>query len=299
MELHARSATSKALYTTEILKHILSYLSGPDLIAAVDVNDFFYNCAANSPDIQEIMFLRPSNKPQQQLYRIIRYGLDSNGNHRKIFMIAFTPSALPNDQYGGVIWRCRALRLCPALRLFDSQWIRNNRAKGVCYGNKSYKDGKVAFAVRPTDVGRFGSHMFVSDPPVTKAKIHLRYEHTKTHYVVVVDHDIDMGCPLTFDAIFEEAESSIVTGCIHLGTLGKVSEDRYRWFMNNWTLVDDVTFSEVTSEHIKTFGGSFVLDLEESWMELGGVVPTEEEWETMYEVLAEEESKKQLVGPDA
>jgi hypothetical protein len=48
---------------------------------------------------------------------------------------------------------------------------------------------------------------------------------------------------------------------------------------------------------VEANGGSFYLDLEESWVHLNAAVPTAGEWETMEKALAEEEVKKKSIDP--
>lgn len=65
-------ASSRALHTTEILEHILSFLPASDLIAASNVNNLFLNCIVNSPVTQQTLFLPTSVKPSQPCYKVHR-----------------------------------------------------------------------------------------------------------------------------------------------------------------------------------------------------------------------------------
>lgn len=50
------------------------------------------------------------------------------------------------------------------------------------------------------------------------------------------------------------------------------------------------------SQYTVAHGVSFLLDCETSWMRLGAIIPSEKEWVTMRQVLAEEEARKELMG---
>ena len=189
---------------------------------------------------------------------------------------------------------CPAVRLCPALCPRESRRLQKNRAKTMV---APYEEGEFdgdeafSFTVQPSDIGRL--NMSVCDPPVIGAYIFLRYKHIGTSTgacVLYLSSCHDSG--LTFGAIFEEAKS-IASGMVWLDDDKTVmGRGRYQKFMHNSTL------EAVTAAHIKTHGGSFMLDLKASWIRLDAVVPTEEEWETMRQVLAEEEAKKKLMDPD-
>jgi hypothetical protein len=57
-------------------------------------------------------------------------------------------------------------------------------------------------------------------------------------------------------------------------------------------LLPNSSIQSVVTAHMEAHGGSFVLDLEQSWVDPHAVVPTDQEWETMYEVRARPEVKK-------
>lgn len=61
--------------------------------------------------------------------------------------------------------------------------------------------------------------------------------------------------------------------------------------------LSDTTLAAVTSEYIAIHGGSFSLDLKGSWIKLNAIISTEEEWETMRNILYEEEEKKKKMDP--
>jgi hypothetical protein len=134
--------------------------------------------------------------------------------------------------------------------------------------------------------------MLVCDPPVKNATVLLRYKHSGTSAGAFIWYLSSRGPDLTLGAIFEEAKS-VAHGmvCTDEGTDVVSGGPIQRRKCNS-------TLEAVMSAYIKTHGGSFALDLEASWIRLNAVVPTEEEWETMRQVLAEEEAKKKLMDPD-
>jgi hypothetical protein len=287
----ARSAVLKALHTTEILELILSHVPAFDLIAAANVNEFFYNCAVNSPNIQQTLFLRPSANTTPQCYRVHRSWIGSNGKVATMTTIGLTPSAgMSNNDIDQWAERCTAVRLCPALCPMDEDLLRReNIAAPTDDLRKLRRNGNQSsrFTVGPNEVRSLD--MFVCDPPVTGASIFLCYRHVVTSAMAFISYTTSQDSQLTFNSIFEGAWSA-TNGCVGLvegadvGNLGS-------------TRAFDSTLDAVTSEYIKTHGGSFELDHKVSWIKLNVIVPTEEEWETMHQVLAEEEEKKKTMSP--
>jgi hypothetical protein len=135
--------------------------------------------------------------------------------------------------------------------------------------------------------------MLVCDPSVTQATISLRYIHSETSAGVYISyHGWSKDSGFTLGAIFEKAKSvTYGSVCIDDG-VNVVSGRPINQRRCNSTL------EAVTSTYIRTHGGSFLLDLKVCYIRLLAVVPTEEEWETMRQFLAEEEAKKKLMDPD-
>jgi hypothetical protein len=281
----ARSAAQKALHTTEILEPIMSHLPGFDLIAAANVNDFFYNCAVNSPDTQQTLFLRPGVNTTPECYRVHRSWIGSSGREEKSTTIGLTPSAgMSTNDTSQWAEPCTAVRLCPALRPMDAHLLRENIATPTDDLRKLRRNGnkRILFAAGPNEVGRLD--MYACDPSVTGASICLCYRHVGTSFMIVINYTSSQIYQLTFNSIFEEAWSA-TNGTIILVEDGVMKS------------AHGTTLDAVTSEYIKSHGGSFALDFKASWIKLNVIVPTEEEWETMREVLAEEEEKKNKMHP--
>ena len=186
-----------------------------------------------------------------------------------------------------------AVRLCPALGSGEWEPPRRNRAEvlidaGPDYG--FYANDTAWFTVRPDELGRIDD-MFVSDPPAARALIFLAYKHVETSFRVSILYTSTQGSKLTFRSIFEQARS--VQGKIETKQ-GNISSRRAPLPKIFYNVTLDAVMSQYTSIH----GGSFQLDLKTCWINLKAIVPTEEEWETMRQVLAEEEEKKKLMDPD-
>jgi hypothetical protein len=140
-------------------------------------------------------------------------------------------------------------------------------------------------------MGRLGSDMFLSNPPATEACIYLRYRHTGDSFAVTIQYTSRHESTLTLDQVFKEAESA-------QGVVWLEEWDASSPYPTIRPVDEDVTLDMVTSTYIGLHGGSFLLDLQESWMQLDAIVPTEEEWETIRQVLVDEEEKKKLMDPD-
>ena len=188
----------------------MSYLFGRDLIVAVNVSEFFYNCAINSPSIQETLFLRPSTKVRPHGYKIDRTRSDSHGEEVIMSTIGLTPSAgMLSDDTGQLAVPCDFVRLCPVLYSCSCEGPKRNRPQTMV---APYEDTDICeydslgFTVRPTDMGRI--KMYVSDPPFSRAYISLCYRHVETSFGVMAAFTRTKGSPLTFDDIFEEAGST-------------------------------------------------------------------------------------------
>lgn len=275
----------KALRTTEILEIILSHVPAFDLIAATNVNDFFYNCAVNSPIIQQTMLLRSGVHSPPQCYRIHRSWTGSSGEQVRRTTLGLTPSAgMSNDDTSQWAEPCTAVRLCPALRQVDHYVARENIVTPTDDLRNLRINGNemLLFTATPIEIGRLD--MFASDPPVTGASIFLCYKHAGTSFAVYIHYANAHGSQLTFNSIFEGAWSA-TNGSIALVEGADVSGACMK-------SLSDTTLAAVTSEYIELHGGSFALDLKSSWIKLNAIVPTEAEWDTMQQILAEEEEKK-------
>jgi hypothetical protein len=283
----AGSAVSKALHTTEILELILSHVPAFDLIAAANVNYFFYNCAVNSPSIQQTLFLRSGVNTPPQCYRIRRSWTGSRGQKERSTTIGLTPSAgtSTNDSKQRAK-PCTAVRLCPALRPMDDHLLRENIATPADELRKLRRHGKerFLFTAGPNELGPLD--MFVSDPPITTANITLCCKHVKTSAMVFIDYTSADDSSVTTKSIFEGAWSA-KNGAVVLAEGTVMVKSAHA-----------TTLDEVTSEYIKIHGGSFALDFKSSSIKPNVIVPTEEEWETMRQILAEEEEKKKKMHPD-
>lgn len=280
----------KALRTPEILELILSHVPAFDLIAASNVNDFFYNCAVNSPSIQKTVILHSGVHAPPQCYRIHRSWTGSDGRTVTRTTIGLTPSAgMSSDDTMQWAEPCTAVRLSPALRHIDHYVARENIAtptddlrKLRLYGNET-----LHFTVGLIEIGRLD--MLVSDPPVTGANICLCYRHDRTSATVNINYASAPDPQVTLESIFKEAWSA-TDGFIFLvegADVGGASTKS----------LSDTTLDAVISEYIENHGGSFALDLKGSWTKLNAITPTEEEWETMRQILAEEEVKKKRMDP--
>lgn len=210
-------------------------------------------------------------------------------------MIGLTPSAgMLHDDDSQWARTCRVVRLCPALRPRETKQRQRNRAKIMVSTSREPDfdgDEESSFTVQPNEIGHLD--IFISDPPIAGANVFPRYKHIGTScWAYVVCPTAYRASGLTIGAVFEQAKSTTYSS-VWLDVGGDVPGQGCVWKMMRKS-----TLNAVTSAYIKTYGGSFVLDLEASSIRLYAIVPTEEEWETMRQVLAEEEKKKKLMDPD-
>jgi hypothetical protein len=210
----------------------------------------------------------------------------------KMTTIGLTPSAgMATDDTGQWAEPCTAVRLCPALRLDDDEITRENRAASTGAIRKVGLHGneKLSFVAGPNEIGRV--NMFISDPSTHSASILLCYRHVETSSTICIHYTSARDVPLTFPAIFEGARSA-TNGFISLkANQASKSESLPKRLYKG-------ALDAMTSEHSKIHGGSFELDLKNCSIKLNNaIVPTEEEWETMRQVLAEEEEKKKKMDP--
>lgn len=281
---------SKALHTTEILELILSHVPAFDLIAAANVNDLFYNCAVNSPIIQQTLLLRSGINAPPQCYRIHRSWTGSDGREVRSATNGLAPSAgMSSDDNMPWAEPCTAMRLCPALGPLDYYAARENigTPSDGLHNLRLYGNAMLVFTAAPVEVGRLD--MFVSSPPVTGVSIFLCYRHVRTPAMVIINYTSAHDCPLTFNSIFEGAWSATN------GSIVLVEGADVRGPGVSTIFTSDTTLDAVTSEYIEDHGGSFALDLKRSWIKLNAIVPTEEEREAMRETLSEEEKKKKKI----
>ena len=278
---------SMALYTTEILENIRSCLSALELIAAVNANDLFYKCAVNSPKLQDILCLRSGTKTRPQCYEIMRNRRDCRGFLGYMGTIGLTPCAgmLQDDSYQAAR-PIPTVRLSPALCLIRNETERDNRTKTLVTPDENSEFSRcdmVSLTIQPADLGRIGFEMFLCDPPAHAAFLRLCYRHTETSFEMHVYHDSEKDSPLVLGTLLEEARSAE----------GRVFSESG---MND-SIAREHSIDAIASQFIKAYGGSFLLDLKQSWVMLYTIAPTEEEWETMRNVLVEEEAKRELMDP--
>lgn len=153
----ARSAVSKALHTREVLALIISHRTTFDLIAAANANDFFYNCAVDSPIIQQALLLRSGVNTSPQCYRLYRSWTGNLGSQVRTREIGLTPSAgMSSDDTDQSAEPCTAVRLCPALRPMDAHLLRENIATPTDDLRKLRFNGneRLLFTAGPSEVGR-------------------------------------------------------------------------------------------------------------------------------------------------
>jgi hypothetical protein len=112
--------------------------------------------------------------------------------------------------------------------------------------------------------------MLLSNPPATEAVIYLRYRHTGDSFAVTIQYTSRHESTLTFDEVFKEAETA-------KGVMWLEGWDVSSPFPTIRPVDEDVMLDMVTSTYIGIYGGSFLLDLQESWMQLDAIVPMEEE----------------------
>jgi len=141
-------------------------------------------------------------------------------------------------------------------------------------------------------MGRIGSDMLLSDPPTNEANVYLCYRHTETSYTVSIQYHSKNDFPLTYGALFEAKTAEAAEGTMRIMQSDSVTRQSV-----SSVPVNDVALDDLMSQYTKAHGGFFLLDLEASLVLLNAIVPTEEEWETMGQVLAEEEEKKNLMDP--
>jgi hypothetical protein len=219
--------------------------------------------------------------------------MGSQGWEVRTTTLGLTPSAgMASDDTRQWAEACNAVRPCPALRLNDHDITRENRATSTGALRKVGLHGneKLSFIAGPNEIGRVD--MFISDPPTHSASILLCYKHVETSSTICIHYTSARDVPLTFPAIFEGARTA-TNGLISFtekqaSKSGSLSKRLYKGALD-----------AVTSEYLEIHGGSFELDLKNCSIKLNNaIVPTEEEWETMRQVLAEEEEKKKKMDPD-
>jgi hypothetical protein len=226
-----------------------------------------------------------------QCYQVNRTRIDDYGREVKIGTLGLTPTAgmLKDDIDQWAVPR-DVLRLCPALQL--KYRPPTNRAKTVVdpYRYTSFHEEDVLeFTAGPIDTGHLD--MFASDPPATRAETFLYYNHVETFLAVSIRFCIIQDRQLTIADIFEEAKSAD-------GQIWLIRKDASRHPQTPYEHVSNkLTLDAVMSSYIEEHGGYFILNLDRSWIELNALVPTEEERDTMRQVLAKEEEKKKLMDP--
>lgn len=305
------SASSKILEITEILENIFSFLSGPDLVTVSKADKAFHKCIVGSPVLQTTLCLRLNKKVPPQCYQVHRMRTMRTGYFMKARTLGLTPFAgVQHDDEHHFAEPCLAVFLCPGLKLDNSHRRRKNRAQTVAkYGvdYEGYSDDVARFTMQPSELEQqFGPTMFLSDPPLRDVDVYLFYQHANSSFAVSVRARVTQDSPLTLRSLLDTA--SLAKGRVYL-------EGEYAMVPRHWCKehmlhscrlhreiciehLDDVSLKEVTTRHVKKHGGGFLLDLEKSWVNLRAVCPTDEEWKTMRDILAEEKNREMSMDPE-
>lgn len=226
--------------------------------------------------------------------------------------LALTPTAgvQYDDEYH---WAtpCPAVRLCPGLKLLlpnIKKSYRENRADPITNHFSDFEDesiGRATFTVQPTEMTRIGHQMLLTDPPLSEARVRLCYRRVYPFTEVHVDTTIKEDSPLTLSGLVRSALLSKQTVWLEeeepvvLHHWCRCLWDRACDFHRTLRRTDKYGFSleDVVAQQIKKHGGTFLLDLELSWVDLQGIIPTAEEWRLMEQILAEEPYKNRHILP--
>lgn len=305
----AQPASSLTLQTTEILEHILSFLPGPDLFVASNVNRFFLNCIVNSPAARQTLLFSSTVKPLPECYQVHRIRRDVWGIRLGSSTLALTPTAgVQHDDLYHWATRCLVVRLCPGLQLSrpDNNKDRVTTEMGRYRDYRDERSTRATFIVQPTEMTRLGHQVLLTDPPVRGLRVYLCYRHSHSFTAVNVSTTIKQDSPFTLNGLVKSARLS--KRAVWIDEEEPVvprSWCRCRWaracdFHRKPRRVDQhgLSLEEVVAQEIRKHGGSFLLDLKLSWVDLEVIVPTAKEWELMEQVLAEEPAEKKQVSPN-
>jgi hypothetical protein len=157
------SAVSRVLVTTELLEHILLYLSAQELIAIAGVNPIFDNCIRRSPKAQVKLLLRWSGEPQQIWYRSLNRG--QHGYKQTVELTRNTgPDGMGLGQWDEPVTMSRT---CPLLQ----PKVHGRPGKDTPH------EGLAVIVARLDDLERFGD-MMLTGPPTYRIWCTLCYKHT-------------------------------------------------------------------------------------------------------------------------
>jgi hypothetical protein len=287
------------------LEHIVSFLPGLDLITAGGVNKFFYNCIVNAPATPQTLFFRLDTKPLPPCWWVFCRRRYSDEAVRRSVTLGLSRNAglREDDRNIGVTPCVAVLRLCPVLQPRLQERKYKNRAitsEGFMNIYENLAPDRAKFAAQLTEMTRLGGDMFLADPPVKEVDVFLRYAHTNSAFAVSVTTTVKQDSPITLGGMMKSAKQAKEV----LRIEEEVPKEPRFWCKCRWTrscefhremhrvLLPNASIQSVVTAHMEAHGGSFVLDLEQSWVDPHAVVPTDQEWETMYEVRARPEVKK-------
>jgi hypothetical protein len=196
-----------------------------------------------------------------------------------------------------------AVRLCPALRPEIQEKEIENRAIPTQISNnfsEHLKGDRAKFTTQLAEITRLGGDMFLADPPLKEVEVHLRHTHTDSDFAVSVTTTVRQESLLTLGGMIKAAKQAKES----LWLKEEVLKEPRFWCRCRWTrccdfhretsprVLHNSSLQSVVTAHTKANGGSFVLDIAQSWVDPQAVIPTEEEWKKMYEVRSEEEARK-------
>lgn len=182
------TAVAKALDTSELLEHILSYLPVLDLVKANRVNKTFQQVVASAPTLQRNLFLLPAKEPTDY-WQVARTG-HYQGH---AYMVAVDSTGTASDtvpmQPGTSHEQVACVTLCPHLKVMNTKGVLNNIPKSVA--DRMYYQHKESARLETNPAQAkiwhdFDSNvdvtasdpwtkMFLSNPPCNRAEISAVY----------------------------------------------------------------------------------------------------------------------------
>lgn len=242
------AASARTFKVPELLDEILSYLLASDLMAAHDVNDTFQASVVRAPDPKKTLFLGPPGKVPQiwlnEQLEVVKLG---------------------GSKPAGAI---QPVELCPLLELRNDFKMKAGQRMQTQWNTEFAR-----FTMQLAKMKELGD-MVLTDPPVNRAEVYLRYTHNSGSVVLVLTCTVKQDKPLTMGVLLDSAGGA--RGSLYVEE--NISTNPSRPSIRVGSKDNTTLLAEIQQQVLKR-GGHFSLDIKHSRVEFKNVVaPTAQEW---------------------
>lgn len=187
---------------------------------------------------------------------------------------------------------CRIVRICP--------WFH---VRTIDLGGNQARSKSSALFITSPALALGQSDVFITDPPVPHATVHLCYRHTVDPSIIVfATRIIRQASGVTLTALMRNTWTA--KGYVWLEKPRSFEQSSFEGWSEHPVILPcitetaDETISAFTERYVREVGGSFALDFERSYVRVHRTIIPEEDWVRMCKMLVKDQEQKQLIGDE-